>query len=575
VGLFDRINTRAVTWNKFYGGDDTGRKTASGTFVSENSALKSSVVWASATLIADSLAGLTPEAYREDPSTGLRSAVPVPRWVMRPSQTFRRTDVIAQLLLSALLWGNGYALLARRDSDGQVVGMVIVDPKSVECEWDPERKGFRRYRINGKGQWLTEGDMMHIQGATLPGSAKGMSVIAQARESIGLGLTLEEFGARYFGQGSHQKVIIKVPNKILPENEARDLVRQYEQFTRGPGNWHRPSVISGKEVDIVNISIPPEDAQFLQSRDWQALDVARWFRVPPHRVGIISKETSWGSGLAEQNTAMVQATFRPWIDRLEAAFTFYSPGGEDSGVKIALNVSDLLRGSFKDMIDAWNVAVTGQFATPNEARKAIGLDPIAGGDKLVKPPPKPSPNDKPAPSPNDQPPEGRDFLERIGNPYHSKTSGKFATGGGGFMAPAAEHRATIKQAKTKIANAPVPSGSSVDKARKELSEAKLGKGRAGGDSRGGGSKDRRRQRQNLFVEFGGDKKGYVPCHGCGIKTHWADKGEDNPKGYARFERGKIFTKKQGGGYQMPNLLPECFGCNRSRNDTPVRQENLL
>jgi SPP1 gp7 family putative phage head morphogenesis protein len=131
-----------------------------------------------------------------------------------------------------------------------------------------------------------------------------------------------------------------------------------------------------------------------------------------------------------------------------------------------------------------------------------------------------------------------------------------------------------QQALEKIANAPIPSEEAIRKAQAELEKARAGLGRAGGESRGGSAAGRRKQRLNLFKEFGGEERGYVPCHGCGIKTHWADPGSpDNPHGYARFERGKIFVKCQGGGYQLLNLLPECFGCNRSRNDKMVRNEN--
>lgn len=140
-----------------------------------------------------------------------------------------------------------------------------------------------------------------------------------------------------------------------------------------------------------------------------------------------------------------------------------------------------------------------------------------------------------------------------------------------YRATKAEYAAARKQAKAKIAAAPVPTPEAVAKAREELERAKRGEGRAGGDSRGGSAASRRQQRQNLFREFGGEKRGYCVCHGCGLKIH-AD--EDNEGGFARLERGKIFTKKQGGGYQLPNLLPECFGCNRSRSDTPIRKENL-
>jgi hypothetical protein len=152
--------------------------------------------------------------------------------------------------------------------------------------------------------------------------------------------------------------------------------------------------------------------------------------------------------------------------------------------------------------------------------------------------------------------------------------GRWGGGGGGaHVAPEKEYKATFRQAQDKIANAPVPTALQVTKARAELQKAKEGKGRAGGDSRGGSSKDRRKQRENLFKEFGGESKGYVVCHGCGLKTHHTDDPAQNPNGYARFERGKIFVKAQGGGYQLKNLLPECFGCNRSRNDQMLRPEN--
>jgi SPP1 gp7 family putative phage head morphogenesis protein len=142
------------------------------------------------------------------------------------------------------------------------------------------------------------------------------------------------------------------------------------------------------------------------------------------------------------------------------------------------------------------------------------------------------------------------------------------------LAGDAEFKAVFTQAQEKIAAAPVPSEQAVQKARAELEKARTAGGRAGGESRGGSAAARRKQRYNLFVEFGGDKRGYVVCHGCGLKIHWADPGSaENPHGFARFERGKIFVKCQGGGYQLQNLLPECFSCNRSRNSQLLRHEN--
>ena len=141
-------------------------------------------------------------------------------------------------------------------------------------------------------------------------------------------------------------------------------------------------------------------------------------------------------------------------------------------------------------------------------------------------------------------------------------------------ATSAVQEASVKVARAKIKNAPVPSKEAAAKAREELARAKAEGSRPGGESRGGGSKDRQRQRLNLFKEFGGETKGYVACPWTGLKMHWTDDPKENPNGYPKFERGKIFTKAQGGGYQIPNLIPESFAANRSRNDRPMRKENL-
>lgn len=141
------------------------------------------------------------------------------------------------------------------------------------------------------------------------------------------------------------------------------------------------------------------------------------------------------------------------------------------------------------------------------------------------------------------------------------------------LASKEEHAESRQLAMEKIRNAPVPSKKDVKKACKEIKKARKGLGRAGGESRGGSAASRRKQRQNLFKEWGGEEKGYVVCPWTGLRMHWTNDASANPNGYPTFERGKIFTKIQGGGYQLPNLIPESFTANRSRNDTKVRSEN--
>jgi hypothetical protein len=136
----------------------------------------------------------------------------------------------------------------------------------------------------------------------------------------------------------------------------------------------------------------------------------------------------------------------------------------------------------------------------------------------------------------------------------------------------AERTASTRLATAKVKAAPVPGPDKVAKMRAALKLAREGKGRPGGDARGS-STDRRRRAENLFREFGGGDRGYVVCPWTGIKMHWSADPALNPNGYPKFEQGKIFTACQGGGYQLPNLIPESFAANRSRNDRRLRKEN--
>lgn len=370
---------RAVLpWN-VYGNEDEGTKTNSGIYVNESSSLKFGVVFAAISLISDGIASLPPHAYTLG-DDGNRTEQPLPQWIRSPHPEIRRFDIFNQLMVSMLAWGNAYAQFIRRPSDGVIVGLNVLDPEHVTVEWDPNKPGYRRYRLNGNGPWLTSYDIFHVQGPTLPGESSGMSVIHYAREAIGLGLTLEEYGARYFGQGSQAKIVLEIPNSV-DEGKAKDIVRTFERFHRGKNNWHRPAIASGG-AKIHQITIPPDDAQFLESREHQAIDVARWFRVPPHRVGIVSASTSWGSGLAEENAAMLQHTFRPWITRLQDALSTYAPGVEGMGTFIEFDTSALLQGTFKDLSDTWVGMYEKDIATKNEARMKLGLAKVADGDKF-------------------------------------------------------------------------------------------------------------------------------------------------------------------------------------------------
>jgi 8-oxo-dGTP pyrophosphatase MutT (NUDIX family) len=138
-----------------------------------------------------------------------------------------------------------------------------------------------------------------------------------------------------------------------------------------------------------------------------------------------------------------------------------------------------------------------------------------------------------------------------------------------------EHKAAKAKAKAWIRIAKIPNAAEVAKGKANALKAKQGKShRTTTEDRGGSAEARRKQRENLFTEFGGDKRGYVVDHQSGIKMHYTDDPTLNPNQYPMFTRGRIFTGIQGGGYTLDNLLPESFETNRKRGSRPIRKENL-
>lgn len=142
-------------------------------------------------------------------------------------------------------------------------------------------------------------------------------------------------------------------------------------------------------------------------------------------------------------------------------------------------------------------------------------------------------------------------------------------------APDDEIKAAKAKAKAWIRIAKVPNAAEVAKGKVNALKAKQGQShRTTTEDRGGSAEARRKQRENLFTEFGGDKRGYVVDHQSGIKMHYTDDPALNPNQYPMFTRGRIFTGIQGGGYTLDNLLPESFETNRKRGSRPIRKENL-
>jgi HK97 family phage portal protein len=233
-----------------------------------------------------------------------------------------------------------------------------------------------------------------------------MSPIAYARTSIGLGLAAEQYGAQYFGKGAHMTGVITVEGD-LDKKRAREMKEGFEASHSGLANAHAIGVLSGGAT-WQNISVTPEDAQFLGTRAAQNLDMAMLYGVPPHMLGQVDRTTSWGTGIEQQAIGFRVWTLDDWLGTFEDAWTAMLPRGQSA----VFDTSELERTDTAGRWAWYAVARTIGGMTKNEIRAKEQLPPVDGGDDIdaplnsahsgdttpADPPEPPPPDDPPAPT---------------------------------------------------------------------------------------------------------------------------------------------------------------------------------
>ncbi|MER6064836.1 phage portal protein [Streptomyces sp. NPDC001792] len=304
---------------------------------------------------------------------------------------------LKQMAVSLLLRGNAYGIVTARDYLYRPSRIAVLHPDMVKVTMNDD--GGRDYEVN-RVAVDDPRDMVHLTGMCMPGSPTGLSPIGYARQAIGLGLAAERFGAQFFGQGAHLSGVITVDGD-LDKQRARQMKEGFEASHSGLANAHAIGVLSGG-AKWQPISVNPEDAQFLQTRAGQNLDMAMLYGVPPHMLGQVDRTTSWGTGIEQQAIGFRVWTLDDWLGTFEDAWTAMLPRGQNA----RFDTSELER---TDTAGRWSWYATARTIggmTRNEIRAKEGLPPVEGGDDIDAPLNSAHSGDSPAPTePVDGPPD--------------------------------------------------------------------------------------------------------------------------------------------------------------------------
>lgn len=420
MGVLSLIEKRDVftsspteAWEKDYPSlFQQGRRTFAGKRVNQRSALSMISVYQCQSLIVDGIATLPVDHFRKG-KDGRREAVPSgqsPRWIKNPNPFQTAVEFWSRVLQSLLSDGNAF-IATLRDDKGNVSALYCLNPADVTIV--AGTLGDNRYRVVGSDELFDRSQVLHIPAFVFGADPRGLSPIDVAKEAIGVGLSVEEFGARFFAQGTTVSGIIEHPN-VPDKDEAKLLREMFRKTHGGVKNSHAVGILTGG-ASFKPITVNPEQAQFLETRRFQRVEIAGLYRVPGYLVDPAVTST-WGSGIEEQNKFLVDYTFMPWAIRIEQAISTFLLAGPQF---IKFNFDARLRAKTSERYSAYDKAINAGIMSPDEARALEDMPPLPKGqgehfwrpknmvpiDMALNPPEPPAPNDPPAED-DDEPDEG-------------------------------------------------------------------------------------------------------------------------------------------------------------------------
>jgi HK97 family phage portal protein len=364
---------RMLSFQAIWGsGDSLGNTSEAGVTINADTSFNNVAFFAAINLISGSISTLPVDCFVR--RNGSRVPVrPKPAWVDRPD-----LDLVTgqahwqQVLVSLLVYGNAYVRIFRDKKTLDIVNLVALDPNLVTVSRG--NNGRKIYTYSGEeNKSLTSDDILHITDIMLPGALKGKGRIDALADSIGLGIALQSFAARFFGGGTQTAGIIEFPGNLQKE-QAKSLVEGFDSAHRGFRKAHRTGILSGG-AKWVRTTTENNANQFLESREFSVLDVARAFQIPTHMLGVTTGSQARAS-VEQLAIDFVTNGLRPHIEKLERAYSTLLPNQEF----IKFNIDGLIRADFSTRMQGYSIAIQGGWLNINDIHRLEDLPPVEGGD---------------------------------------------------------------------------------------------------------------------------------------------------------------------------------------------------
>lgn len=322
-----------------------------------------------------------------------------------------------------LTWGNGYAMILRSNRAG-VRELQLCAPGATMPYRYPDGRVVYRLSVDDKTYEVPQRDVLHIPAVGWDG-LQGLSPISMHRETLGLGMAADRFGGQFFSNGVTLGGVLKHPETL--GREGREALKSgWEKFK---GSGYNGLVVLEEGMDYTRIAIPPEDAQFLQTRKFQVAEVARIYNIPPHMLKDLEKSSF--NNIEQQGAEYLRYTISPWLVKWEQELNrkLLTKAERQSGYYFKFNASALLRATQSDRYESYTRAIQDGWMSRNEVRSLEDLNPVDGLDEYLVSlnfVDQEETGELQAEEPDDEPAEDEDLEERTFQPLIERSAQSFS-----------------------------------------------------------------------------------------------------------------------------------------------------
>jgi HK97 family phage portal protein len=360
--------------------DSGSRYNESNVALTDQRALEAPVVFSCIRLLSELIGTVSLGTYKRT-KTGREPAEDhaVAQLLREPNPFMTGQQLIETLAAQVCGWGNGYDLVDRTD-DGRPVQLWPLLPSEMTVHREEYERLTYKYNTSRGTRELKQSQVLHVKGFGTDG-IMGLSPLGYARQALGIQIAAEQYAAAFYSSGGRPSGVLQVDKPLTP-TQRKELKENYGPIIGGSGGENGLWILDAF-AKYTAISISPEDAQMLATRQFSVEEIARIFRVPLSLLMHGGKDSNWGTGLEQQNLAFLTYTLRPYLVRIETAINrWLFNESERKKFYVEFNVESLLRGDSAARAEFYNKALFSGWMNRDEVRERENLPPIDDGGKL-------------------------------------------------------------------------------------------------------------------------------------------------------------------------------------------------